>query len=318
MLLPRRAILAGAALLASPARAEAYRWEKLPNGNLVLRLGARTVLRYNLAQQTPPRGQSPLLSRSGYLHPVYAPAGRLVTDDFAPDHPHQRGVFFAWTRTRLELDGKVLEPDFWNLAAGSGRIRAEKAGIEENRLAATHSWEARAGDGWRPVLSETWRVWPGAPPADPPLPGSAYVIEIESIQRPLVDITLPQYRYGGMGVRASREWMSRGDLKVLTSEGFDIDRAEGERCRWFALGGVVDQVPVTVAMLEHPANLGAPNPIRLGPAAPYAMFSPPKSREWLLRRDVEHRFRFRLVVHNGLPDAGFLNRLWSELASARE
>src|SRR5450756_1344739 len=36
------------------------------------------------------------MRRSSYLHPVYAPDGTLLTDDFNKDHPHHRGIFWAW------------------------------------------------------------------------------------------------------------------------------------------------------------------------------------------------------------------------------
>ena len=34
--------------------------------------------------------------RSSYLHPVYAPNGALLTDDFPKDHRHHRGICWSW------------------------------------------------------------------------------------------------------------------------------------------------------------------------------------------------------------------------------
>lgn len=39
--------------------------------------------------------------RSGYLHPVYAPDGTVVTDDFPRDHFHHRGIFWGWPILRV-------------------------------------------------------------------------------------------------------------------------------------------------------------------------------------------------------------------------
>ena len=46
--------------------------------------------------------------RGGYLHPIHAPNGRVVTDDFPPNHIHHHGVWWAWTKT--EFQGR--QPDF--------------------------------------------------------------------------------------------------------------------------------------------------------------------------------------------------------------
>lgn len=287
-----------------------YQVRRRDTGDITLSLGDRTVFSYNRQARAQPAGQNEFLRRSGYIHPLFAPAGRLVTDDFSPDHPHQRGIFFAWTKTEIRLDGELLHPDFWNLAAGSARIVSTAAMPSEAGFTAEHSWQARVKEEWREVMRESWSVRAGDPPADPPLPGMAYSFDLESVQKPLVPIDLPQYRYGGMAIRAARQWIDRSAFRFLTSEGKGLEDAEAQPCRWFAMGGIVDEIPVTVALLEHPRNMGAPNPIRLGPAAPYAMFSPPKARSWRLEEGREHRFRFRLVTHNGLPDADLLERHW--------
>ena len=44
---------------------------------------------------------------------------RVVTDELAPDHLHQSGIFLAYTKTQFE--GRDV--DFWNLAGGKGRVR---------------------------------------------------------------------------------------------------------------------------------------------------------------------------------------------------
>ena len=34
--------------------------------------------------------------RSDYIHPVYGPEGELLTRDWSKDHPHHRGIYWAW------------------------------------------------------------------------------------------------------------------------------------------------------------------------------------------------------------------------------
>ena len=59
-----------------------------------------------------------LFTRGGYLHPIRTLTGRVITDDFPPNHIHHHGVWWAWTHT--EFDGR--KPDFWNVGDGKGRV----------------------------------------------------------------------------------------------------------------------------------------------------------------------------------------------------
>src|SRR5688572_32922409 len=97
-----RSLIAGAALAAAaPVSTAAQKGlsASLNDGILRVRDGERPVLSYRHHLVHGPAGTAELYTRSGYIHPLHAPCGAVVTDDFSPDHPHQRGVFFAWTKT---------------------------------------------------------------------------------------------------------------------------------------------------------------------------------------------------------------------------
>src|SRR5207247_1566621 len=55
--------------------------------------------------------------RGGYLHPVFTPSGKLLTDDYATNHLHHHGIWFSWAR--VEFEGR--QPDFWNMGDAKGR-----------------------------------------------------------------------------------------------------------------------------------------------------------------------------------------------------
>ncbi len=40
-------------------------------------------------------------SRANYIHPLYGLDGEILTEDFPADHPHHRGIFWAWHQVRL-------------------------------------------------------------------------------------------------------------------------------------------------------------------------------------------------------------------------
>ena len=46
-----------------------------------------------------------VFERSGFLHPVFTPKGRCVTESFPADHPHQQGIFSAWVKTAHDESG---------------------------------------------------------------------------------------------------------------------------------------------------------------------------------------------------------------------
>src|SRR5690242_9494601 len=97
---------------------------RIEDEDLYARCGGRPLLRYRRRTVQPPEDVGPLLASSGYVHPLQAPCGAVVTNHFSPDHRHQRGVFSAWTKTEVTLDGQALHPDFWNIQNGTGRVRS--------------------------------------------------------------------------------------------------------------------------------------------------------------------------------------------------
>jgi hypothetical protein len=294
---------------------------KIDDGDLNASCGGRPLLRYRRRVVEGPRGTDALLARSGYIHPVHAPCGSVVTNDFSPDHLHQRGVFSAWTKTGVTLDGEALHPDFWNLHQGSGRVRSD--GVEvlaggRPGFRAQHIFEARWRDQWEPVLDDAWEVrFPRQCVSDPSAPGAAHIFDITSRQKPRHALELPQYHYGGMAVRGSGQWAKGSDMTVLTSEGKDRAGADGARARWVAMSGAVDGKQAGIALLEHPANLRAPNAVRMHPEMPYFVFALPQSGPITLEAGREYLFRFRVVAFNGRARAALLDEMWNELADSQ-
>jgi len=60
----------------------------------------KPVFVYNHGMMLAP-GAPERYRRSSYLHPVYAPDGTVLTDDFPKDHYHHRGIFWAWPIVKI-------------------------------------------------------------------------------------------------------------------------------------------------------------------------------------------------------------------------
>jgi hypothetical protein len=260
-----------------------------------------------------PEGFAPEFRRGGYLSRVFTPSGALVTDDYPPNHRHHHGVWFSWTKT--VFDGRT--PDFWNMGDKTGTVEfvsreAPWRGAAWAGLHAVHRYRDLGVAPAVTVLDETWDVTVQAPIGAP----AALVIDLVVTDRcagPL-PLALPTYRYGGLGIRGNRAWDGKGNLAVLTSEGKARAEANETRGRWCHLGGQVDGRPVGIAVLSHPGNFRAPQPMRVHPTEPFFCFAPSQLGEWSIAPAEPLVLRYRLVVTDGAPDAADLDRRWNDYA----
>src|SRR5512141_1346076 len=93
--LPLAAVLLGSALCAPGADQPRFSFREISPASLELSENGKPVYVYNFGEMLAP-GYPEAMRRSSYLHPVYTPDGTVLTDDFNKDHPHHRGVFWAW------------------------------------------------------------------------------------------------------------------------------------------------------------------------------------------------------------------------------
>ena len=283
-----------------------------PTGGVELRAAGAPFARFAAREPRVPAGLAPLLARSGYLHPLRAPSGRVVTGDFAPSHPHQHGVFHAWRRA--SLGGATL--DFWNLHEGTGTVRCV-AVDPPGAQPAFDALHARLEHVVLPrdevVLTETWsaRAWRSC---------GAHVLELALEQRRPADpsLVVEEFHYGGLGVRGALDWED-GGFAILTSEGGGRS-ADGERVRWCAISGSIggpdgEEGIATLAVLAHPSNPRAPEPVRVHPDVPYFCFAPMRVGAFEIAPDSPYAARYRLVVTDGPPDAALLDAQWADFAA---
>jgi len=126
---------------------------------------------------------------------------------------------------------------------------------------------------------------------------------------------LPEYHYGGMAVRGAASLMGATSNEiVVTSEGRDRSSADNTRARWAHISGRVDGALAGIAMLGHPDNFRAPEPLRVHPTDPYICFAPSRLGGWSITASQPFAARYRFVVTDGPADAALLDRLWRDYA----
>ena len=254
----------------------------------------------------------PAFRRGGYLHPVSTPAGTVVTDDYPPDHRHHHGVWFAWTKT--EFQGRA--PDFWNMGDGKASVEFEAiegswSGPVQAGLRARHTYVDLSSGSRAIALTETWLARAYAVGRA----GRAlHLFDLDLTQTPSagVPLVLPEYHYGGLALRGRREWDGKANASFLTSEGKDRTNGHATRGRWCHLSGRTEGGVAGAAVLGHPQNFRAPEPLRIHPDNPFFCFAPSQLGRWEI--GAPHAARYRFVVQDGPPDPKELDRLWNDYA----
>ncbi len=159
---------------ADPASIPVMRaFEDPASGQVVITAADRTVLRYNYRTVEPdeefllkvlPENRKYALARSNYIHPLHGPDGEILTTDFSPDHPHHRGIYWAWPevdygdqRGDLHALQRVYARPTGNITLHSGtevaEIKAENLWMWEDKTPIvreqTNIRASRAGErGW--------------------------------------------------------------------------------------------------------------------------------------------------------------------------
>jgi hypothetical protein len=277
------------------------------------------VLAYNKQSPPVPEGVDPVYHRSGFLHPVASPSGKVVTATFPRDHLHQHGIFSAWVRTRWN-DRQI---NFWDLAGRTGRV------LHEN-VTSVFCDESAAGfevdlihrsvvEPQTDILREHWKI--SVYPTD----GSYHVFDLQTTQTALTDdpLIVEKYHYGGVAVRGPSRWVQSQKTsavngnnvetepsRILNDAGSDRIVGNHQHSRWVSLTGEIQGNPVSITVMCHPDNFRSPQAARLHPSKPYFCYAPCVDGEFVI--DAEHPYNasYRYLVTDAEPDPEWLNEQW--------
>jgi len=285
-------------------------------GSYLMYSDDRPVIRYNSGMAYPPEGADSAYMRSGFIHPLYAPDGTVLTEIQPRDHFHHYGIWNPWTRTTFR--GK--EVDFWNLAKKEGTVRfAGLTAINEGPVF-----------GSIQVLHEHV-AWPGSPGETAAMNelqdikvfsrnDGSYMIEIISRLSPVEELVLEEYRYGGFVMRATSDWTNRNS-DFFTSRGFDRDHADGERAEWCVVSGETNSGRAGILFMGHPSNYNHPEPLRIWPSDTgggegnhFINFSPTRNTQWALEPGTTYMLRYRMLVFDGDIEKDYATRIWKDFS----
>jgi hypothetical protein len=285
------------------------------------------------------------------LYPLRTAKGTIVTRGFPldprkgerVDHPHHVGLWFN--------HGDVNGFDFWNNSDAVPRDRAQTVGtIHHRRIVDAMSGDDRGdltvetewidGTG-KPLLRErTHFVFRGA--------GDARSIDRTTTLTALDRVLFRDNKEGTLGMRVARaleQPAEKPDIftdasgaptkvpvldnkgvtgRYMSSEGKTGDAVWGTRGRWALLAGTVATEPVTLAILDHPANPGYPTHWH---ARGYGLFAAnPLGQKALndgsvelnlpLERGATASFQYRILILSAPPSADRIEREWKAFTSS--
>lgn len=143
------------------------------------------------------------------------------------------------------------------------------------------------------------------------------IFDLESVQKTAtaMPVGLDQYIYGGFGIRGAEEWLDKSKITFLTSEGLGRSNGDATTGRWVFIGGTVSGSPAGYAVLGHPQNFRAPQPLRIHPDEPYASISPPKAGPFSIDPGRDYVTRLGIVSIDGPPVAALFDALWADYAT---
>jgi len=290
-----------AVALAGPAAGETLRAVKnADSGQVDILADDRPVLTYNYHAVEPPVGyvervhagsRKYAVSRSNYIHPLYGPGGEELTTDWNIDHPHHRGIYWAWPEVQYggELaDLHALQRVF---ARPTGKIAL------------------RNGDGVAEVVAENRWMWNDATPIVRELAtiraggdgSGGRVVDLRFELTAIADgVTLARrgtQHYGGLNPRLAPVQ----SLKLT----HHADPPEANpQMAWQAATGVWrgGEQPACLAIFEHADNPHYPGDYIEYPNLPWFQATFPKAG---VRHSLEKNkplvLRYRLWIRSGEP-----------------
>jgi Methane oxygenase PmoA len=290
-------------------------------GKLTFRSAGKELLSYQYKTVYPPAGIDTSYKRSGFIHPIYAPHGQVLTRIQAPDHYHHYGIWHAWTHTFFQGD----TVDFWNLKKQQGTIRFVKFISKSNgsKFAAYTAQQQHIvfkKDGSEEVALNEWQT---VRVHNPEKETGNYIVDITSTMKCASKdaLLIVAYRYAGFGWRATEYW-DKNNSEMLSSEGKTRDNADFTNARWLIVyGALPGNDEGGMVLLSHPSNYNHPEPLRIwdktqnaGRGDVFVNFAPTKTKNWLLEPGKTYTLKYRLVVFNGTMTKEKAETAWQSFA----
>ncbi|MEK7707465.1 MAG: DUF6807 family protein [Verrucomicrobiota bacterium] len=257
----------------------------------------KPVLRYNYASIEPgdfitnvvPANRIYARARSDYIHPLFGLDGETLTKDWPKDHPHHRGIYWAWPevdwrgqRGDLHALQKVFAKPIGKCIAISGSVFAQ--------IEAENVWKCEDGES---LVHEraTIRAYH--------VTGDDRLLDLEFQFTALNDTVSLARRgtlhYGGLNLRLAKV---AGQEIIFHTDPTNT----APRMAWAGLSGMFDDSPQSsgIVVLQHAANPDYPGDwVKFPEINWFQPTFPASGTRYELKKGEPLILRFRLWLHRG-------------------
>ena len=293
-------------------------------GQVVLREGTTSILRYNARRVEVPAGmfdvenpetlvyrQRYAQPRSNYIHPLYGLDGESLTHDWSPDHPHHRGIYWAWPEVGLaDSAGGPQTGDLHALVGIFARPVGQPALESTETTASVTMRNLWLWQDEEPVVFERARITAHALDE-----AGVRAIDLELRFEALRDgVTLARRgtdMYGGLNTRLAK--VAGQETKYHADPEGAAPRRAWSYLRGTWTGG---QRLTTLAILEDPRNPDYPGDWIEYPDLPWFQPTFPRAKtRFALQRGEPLVLRYRYLVLPGAATPAQLHTAWDDFAA---
>jgi hypothetical protein len=297
---------------AAPSTASLLVQNDAATGQFTISEAGQRVLRYNyqtnapgtVAAQVSADNQKYARARSDYIHPLYGFSGEELTKDWSLDHPHHRGIYWAWP----EVDYKGERGDLHALQRVFARPTGQcmtQAGPVYAQIRAENLW---LWEDREPIVREQARLraWRGE--------SNGRFIDLEFRLTALKDgVALARREtrlYGGLNFRLAA--VQDQQIAFYT----DPDHVVPRRA-WADLSGLFPGGTSVsgLAIFQKPTNPEYPgNWIQYPDLNWFQPTFPSAGTRYSLKKGHALVLEYRLWLHSGRPDRIKLAGIWAAYA----
>ncbi len=279
------------------------------SGQIDLVEGDRLILRYNyktvepgdVLEKVTPANRIYARARSDYIHPLFGLGGEVLTRDWSPDHPHHRGIYWAWPEVDYGTNRGDLHALQKVFARPTGKVKFQNsqqfAQVEAENL---WLWEDREPVVQERAIIRAYRATPEGRVID-------LAFRFVALKDGVTVARRGTEHYGGLSIRLGTP--AAQEISVHTDPSNAVPRRA-----WSDLSGVFvgAGAPSGLTVLQHQQNPDYPGDYYQQPTLSWCQPTfPAAGTRYALRRDQPLVLLYRLIVHAGAkPDDSQVAKLW--------
>ena len=281
--------------------------------SLTLLENGRPVLSYIYGRKNPPEGMDVKYWRSNYVHPIYGLDGEMLTEDFPDDHPHHRGLHWAWP----VVTWGEREVDPWALV-GARQLFINWTGREAASDHATFSFEGgwRLVEGWEPFVREQISITVHR--SDEVGQAIDFDLRFENMSdKPVTVRGRGTKGYGGFNIRPDG---GRPGIRITTAQGETEEDLLQVQSGWadFTSQISANGKEAGIALFQHPGNPGFPHHGWILRHYGFLGAAWPHTERVKIEPGENIQLSYRVYVHRGDAEEGQVRQRFREFVEAEK